>query len=58
MLKILLTILTTKITVAGIYKEEGVMATDDYDYDDRHHMRRDVRDAHVNSSTARTLATV
>jgi hypothetical protein len=32
------------------------MANDDYD--DRHHLSRDVRDAHVNSSTARTLATL
>ncbi|MDB5164879.1 MAG: hypothetical protein JWL89_505 [Candidatus Saccharibacteria bacterium] len=32
------------------------MAVDDYD--DSRHMQRDVRDAHVNSSTARTLATL
>jgi hypothetical protein len=32
------------------------MAADDYD--ESHHMRRDVRDAHVNSSTAKTLATL
>ena len=32
------------------------MATDDYD--DRRHLSRDVRDAHVKSSTASTLATL
>lgn len=32
------------------------MAVDDYD--DSHHMRRDVRDAHVNASAAKTLATL
>lgn len=32
------------------------MAVDDYD--DRRHLARDVRDAHVHSSTARTLATL
>jgi uncharacterized protein HemX len=32
------------------------MAVDDYN--DNHHMQRDVRDAHVNSSTAKTLATL
>lgn len=33
------------------------MAIDD-DYDDRRHLTRDVRDAHLNSNTARTLATL
>jgi uncharacterized protein HemX len=28
------------------------------DYDDRRHMARDVRDAHVNASAAKTLATL
>lgn len=28
------------------------------DYDDRRHIARDVRDAHVNASTAKTLATL
>lgn len=28
------------------------------DYDDRRHMARDIRDAHVASSTAKTLATL
>jgi hypothetical protein len=32
------------------------MATEDYD--DRRHMVRDVRDAHVSASTAKTLATL
>lgn len=32
------------------------MAVDDYD--DRRHMARDVRDAHVSASTAKTLATL
>lgn len=32
------------------------MATDDYD--DRRHMARDVRDAHISASAARTLATL
>ena len=32
------------------------MAVDDYN--DAHHMRRDVRDAHVSASTAKTLATL
>lgn len=32
------------------------MATDDYD--DRRHMTRDIRDAHVSASTAKTLATL
>ena len=32
------------------------MATEDYD--DRRHMARDVRDAHVSASTAKTLATL
>jgi uncharacterized protein HemX len=33
------------------------MAVDDYN-DDSRHMQRDVREAHVNSSTAKTLATL
>lgn len=32
------------------------MATDDYD--DRRHMSRDVRDAHVSAAAAKTLATL
>lgn len=28
------------------------------DFDDRRHMARDVRDAHIGASTAKTLATV
>lgn len=28
------------------------------DYDDRRHMARDIRDAHVSASTAKTLATL
>jgi alkylhydroperoxidase/carboxymuconolactone decarboxylase family protein YurZ len=32
------------------------MAVDDYD--DRRHLNRDVRDAHVNASAAKTLATL
>jgi hypothetical protein len=32
------------------------MATEDYD--DRRHLTRDVRDAHVSASTAKTLATL
>lgn len=32
------------------------MAVDDYD--DRRHLTRDVRDAHVSASTAKTLATL
>lgn len=32
------------------------MAVDDYD--DRRHLARDVRDAHVTASTAKTLATL
>lgn len=32
------------------------MATDDYD--DRRHMARDVRDAHVSAAAAKTLATL
>ena len=28
------------------------------DYDDRRHMVRDIRDAHVSASTAKTLATI
>jgi hypothetical protein len=28
------------------------------DYDDRRHMARDVRDAHISASTAKTLATL
>ena len=32
------------------------MATDDYD--DRRHLSRDVRDAHVSASAAKTLATL
>ena len=32
------------------------MAVDDYE--DRRHMARDVRDAHVSASTAKTLATL
>jgi uncharacterized protein HemX len=34
------------------------MAVTDYDNNDFRHLNRDVRDAHVNSSTARTLATI
>jgi TRAP-type C4-dicarboxylate transport system permease small subunit len=36
--------------------EERYMAVDDYD--DRRHMARDVRDAHVSASAAKTLATL
>ena len=32
------------------------MAVDDYD--DRRHLGRDIRDAHVNASTAKTLASL
>lgn len=32
------------------------MATDDYD--DRRHLARDVRDAHIDAKTAKTLATL
>jgi hypothetical protein len=34
------------------------MAVTEYDNNDLRHMNRDVRDAHVNSSTAKTLATL
>jgi hypothetical protein len=34
------------------------MAVTEYDNNDIRHINRDVRDAHVNSSTARTLATL
>lgn len=34
------------------------MAVEEYNYDDRRHMARDIRDAHVASSTAKTLATL
>jgi uncharacterized membrane protein YidH (DUF202 family) len=34
------------------------MAVADDDYSDRRELARDVRDAHVNSHTARTLATL
>jgi uncharacterized protein HemX len=34
------------------------MAVTEYDNNDFRHLNRDVRDAHVNSSTARTLATL
>jgi TRAP-type C4-dicarboxylate transport system permease small subunit len=33
------------------------MAVDD-DYDDRRHLARDVRDAHMAAATAKTLATI
>jgi hypothetical protein len=34
------------------------MAVAEYDNNDYRHLNRDVRDAHVNSSAARTLATL
>jgi hypothetical protein len=34
------------------------MAVTEYNNDDFRHINRDVRDAHVNSSTAKTLATL
>ena len=34
------------------------MAADDYNDNHSHQLQRDVRDAHVNSSTAKTLATL
>lgn len=34
------------------------MAANDYEYDSRRHLERDVRDAHVSSAAAKTLATI
>lgn len=34
------------------------MATDDFNYDDRRHLARDVRDAHVSASTAKVLSII
>jgi hypothetical protein len=39
-----------------LINKEGDMAVDDYD--DRRHMARDVRDAHVSAAAAKTMATL